>query len=105
MVKIVCMCGAGVGSSLLVAMGIQRVLKRKGYDERDFQYEQADVQIGKGMAAMADILVTTPAFKDSVDPNTPTVFIFNLFSEKEIEEKFMPVLKKVLAKKAKQEKK
>ena len=62
MVKIVCMCGAGVGSSLLVVMGIQSVLKKNGYDERDFQFEQADVQSGRGLAQFADILVTMPAF-------------------------------------------
>jgi PTS system ascorbate-specific IIB component len=102
MIKIVCMCGAGVGSSLLVQMGIQRVLARNGYKETDFMYEQADVQSGKALAAFADILVTTPAFVDSIDKNgPPTVFIKNLFSEAEIEEKLIPVLKKVLAKKPK----
>ena len=102
MVKIVCICGMGVGSSLLIVMGIQRVLKRNGYNERDFQYEQADVQIAKGLAATADLIVTTPAFADSVDPDgPPVVYIKNLFSEPEIEEKMMPVLKKILAKKPK----
>ena len=102
MVNIVCMCGMGVGSSLLIVMGIQRVLKRNGYNERDFHFEQADVQIGKGLAANADIIVTTPAFKDSVDPDgPPAVYLKNLFSEPEIEEKLMPVLKKILAKKPK----
>ena len=100
MVKIVCMCGAGVGSSLLVVMGIQSVLKKNGYDERNFQFEQADVQSGRGLAQFADILVTTPAFVDSVEKDgPPAVFIKNLFSEAEIEEKFIPVLKKVLANK------
>jgi ascorbate PTS system EIIB component len=100
MIKIVCMCGAGVGSSLLVVMGIQSVLKKNGYDERDFQFEQADVQSGRGLAQFADILVTTPAFVDSVEKDgPPAVFIKNLFNEAEIEEKFIPVLKKVLANK------
>jgi len=100
MVNIVCMCGAGVGSSLLVVMGIQRVLKKNGYDERDFHFEQADTQTGKGLAATADIIVTTPAFENAVDKDgPPAVFIKNLFSEPEIEEKLMPVLKKVLANK------
>lgn len=97
MVNIVCMCGQGVGSSLLVVMVIQDVLKKNGYDERNFHFEQADVQTGRGLAQFADILVTTPAFKDSVDKNgPPTVFIKNLFSQAEMEEKFIPVLKKVL---------
>ena len=100
MVKIVAMCGSGIGSSLLVVMGIQRILKKNGYDERDFQFEQADTQTGKGLAATADIIVTTPAFENAVDKDgPPAVFIKNLFSEPEIEEKLMPVLKKVLANK------
>jgi PTS system ascorbate-specific IIB component len=97
MLKIVCMCGAGVGSSLLVVMGLQNVLKKNGYDERDFQFEQADLTTGRGMANSCDILVTTPAFENNVDKDgPPVVYIKNLFSEAEIEEKFMPVLKKVL---------
>ena len=100
MIKIVCMCGAGVGSSLLVVMGIQSVLKKNGYDERHFQFEQADVQTGVGMARFADMIVTTPAFVNSVEKDgPPAVFIKNLFSEAEIEEKMMPVLKKIIAKK------
>jgi len=78
-------------------MGIQSVLRKNGYDERDFQFEQADVQSGRGLAQFADILVTTPAFENSVEKDgPPAVFIKNLFSEAEIEEKFIPVLKKVL---------
>lgn len=100
MIKIVCMCGAGVGSSLLFVMGVQRVIKRNGYDERDFMYEQGDVQTGKALAKFADILITTPAFEDAVDPDgPPAVFVKNIFSEDEIEEKLMPVLREVIANK------
>ena len=97
MINVVCMCGAGVGSSLLVVMGLQSVLKKNGYDERDFHFEQADLTTGRGMAKTCDILVTTPAFENAVDKDgPPVVYIKNLFSEAEIEEKFIPVLKKVL---------
>jgi PTS system ascorbate-specific IIB component len=95
--KIVCICGAGVGSSLLVKMGIERVLARNGYDERDFIYEQADLQTGRGMAMFCDLIVTTPAFESSLDMNgKPYVLIQNLFSEKEIEEKLIPVIQKMM---------
>jgi len=58
------------------------------------------VQTGRGMAQFADILVTTPAFVNSVEKDgPPAVFIKNLFGEDEIEEKLMPVLKKILANK------
>jgi ascorbate PTS system EIIB component len=95
--KIVCICGAGVGSSLLVKMGIERVLARNGYDERDFIYEQADLQTGRGMAKFCDLIVTTPAFESSLDKDgKPYVLIQNLFSEKEIEEKLIPVLQRMM---------
>jgi PTS system ascorbate-specific IIB component len=97
--KIVCICGAGVGSSLLVKMGIERVLKRNGFDERDFMYEQADLQTGRGMARFCDLVVTTPAFESSLDQDGPPyVLIHNLFSEKEIEEKLVPVVRELLPK-------
>jgi PTS system ascorbate-specific IIB component len=96
--RIVCICGAGVGSSLLVKMGIERVLARHGYDERDFDFELADLQSGRGMARFCDLVVTTPAFESSLDQDgTPYVLIQNLFSEKEIEEKLIPVIKEMLA--------
>lgn len=96
--RIVCICGAGVGSSLLVKMGIERVLARQGYDERDFDFELADLQSGRGMARFCDLVVTTPAFESSLDKDgTPFVLIQNLFSEKEIEEKLIPVIKEMLA--------
>ncbi len=98
--KIVCMCGMGVGSSLLVKMGIERVLARHGYNERDFEYEQADLQTGRGIANFSDLIVTTPAFESSLDKNgTPYVLINNLFSEKEIEEKLIPVVEQIMQKK------
>jgi len=81
-------------------MGIERVLARNGFDERDFQYEQADLQSGRGIAKFSDLVVTTPAFKDSMDPDgPPTVYIQNLFSEKEIEEKMIPVIRELMANK------
>jgi galactitol-specific phosphotransferase system IIB component len=80
--------------------GAPKRSQKKWYDERDFHFEQADLTTGRGMANSCDILVTTPAFVDSVDKDgPPAVYIKNLFSEAEIEEKFMPVLKKVLKKK------
>jgi len=100
MIKIVCVCGAGVGTSLLAVMGIKNVLIKNGYKERDFQFDQADVQTGKAAAKFADLVVTTPAFEDSLEKDgTPAVFVKNLFSEDEIEKKLIPVLKKVIAKK------
>lgn len=98
--KILCICGAGVGSSLLVKMGIERVLARNGYDERDFDYEQADLTTGRGMAHFCDLIVTTPAFESSLDKDgKPYVLIHNLFSEKEIEEKLIPVIQQMMPKK------
>ena len=58
------------------------------------------MQTGIGMARFADMIVTTPAFVNSIEKDgPPAVFIKNLFSEAEIEEKMMPVLKKIIAKK------
>ena len=97
MIKIICVCGSGLGTSLLAVMGIKNVLKKNGYKESDFIFDQADLLTGKAAAQFADLVVTTPAFKESMGKDgPPAVFIKNLFSEDEIEEKLIPVLKKVI---------
>ena len=61
MIKIICVCGSGLGTSLLAVMGIKNVLKN-GYKESDFIFDQADLLTGKAAAQFADLVVTIPAF-------------------------------------------
>ena len=99
-IKIACVCGAGVGSSLLVKMAIEKVLKKNGYSLSNLQIDCADLQSGRGLALFSDIVISTYAFKASLaDVTIEKILVHNIFDEKELEEKLIPVYQTVLEKK------
>ena len=78
----------GLGSGLLVKMGVERVLKRKGYDQREFSVDVGDISTARQVGI--DLYVTTEEFAKQIgDIGVPVVQVFNLFSEDEIEEKLI----------------
>lgn len=88
MIKILCICGMGLGSGLLVKMGVERVLKRNGFDEREFSVDVGDISTARQVGI--DLYVTTEEFARQIgDIGVPIVQVFNLFNEKEIEEKLL----------------
>ncbi|NMC79114.1 MAG: PTS sugar transporter subunit IIB [Chloroflexi bacterium] len=100
MIKIAAVCGMGLGSGLLVKMGIERVLKREGFNENVFNVEVADISTAK--AVWPDIFVTSTEFATRLrELDTPVVEVFNLFDEKEIAAKLMPVFREIVEKKGK----
>jgi len=85
LVKICAVCGMGLGSGLLVKMGIDRVLERKGYGRKDFRVEIADISTARAMTP--DIFVTTSEFAKSLrEVAAEIITVKNLFDENEIEE-------------------
>ncbi|MCD6356080.1 MAG: PTS sugar transporter subunit IIB [Anaerolineaceae bacterium] len=98
MIKIGCVCGMGLGSGLLVKMGVDKVLKRAGYKEGTWLCEVLDISTARQSGI--DIYVTSKEFADSLmDTPAEVVTVFNLFKEQEIEEALIPVYKEVLKKK------
>lgn len=94
MVKICAVCGMGLGSGLIVKMGIDRVLERKGYGRKDFRVEIADISTARSITP--DIFVTTSEFAKSLkEVNAEIITVKNLFDEKEIEEALMDTFIKV----------
>lgn len=99
-IKIACVCGAGVGSSLLVKMAIEKVLKKNGFPLNNLQIDCADLQSGRGLALFSDIVISTYAFKASLaDVTVEKILVKNIFDENELEEKLIPVYQNVLEKK------
>ena len=95
MIKIGCVCGMGLGSGLLVKMGVNKVLKNAGYKEDTWQCEVLDVSTARQPGI--DIYVTTSEFATGLmDTPAKVVTVLNLFSEKEIEKALIPVYKEVL---------
>lgn len=94
-IKIAAVCGMGLGSGLLVKMGVERVLKRAGFADKQFSVEVADISTAK--AVWPDIFITNNEFAKRLrDEKAPVVVVKNMFDEKEIDEKFTPVFKEVI---------
>jgi PTS system ascorbate-specific IIB component len=95
LIKIGCVCGMGLGSGLLVKMGVDNVLKRNGYKEGTWNCEVLDTSTARQQGI--DIYVTTSEFsRNLMDTPAKVVEVKNLFNEKEIEENLIPVYKEVV---------
>ena len=93
-VSILFVCGAGLGSSFACQMSAEDVLNKLGVEAK---LDHSD--ISSAASAKADIIITAQNFqsqfeKFTVDPKQTTiVYLRNIVSKAEIEEKIVPVLK------------
>jgi len=96
-IRIAAICGMGLGSGLLVKMGVERVLKRNGFDEREFTVEVGDISTARSIKP--DLFVTSTEFGPRLKelPDSTVIEVHNLFDEKEIEAVLVPVYKGILA--------
>ncbi len=95
MIKISAVCGMGLGSGLLVKMGIERVLERHGYGRKDFRVEVADISTAR--STTPDIYVTTNEFaKQLNEVDAEVITVLNLFDENEIEAALLDTFIKVI---------
>lgn len=86
--KIVTVCGMGFGTSLMVKMSIDDILKELG--------KQADTQamdMGSVKGLDADLFVTSKDMEDSFpDVGAPVIFLENMTDKAEIKEKVIAFL-------------
>lgn len=98
MINISAVCGMGLGSGLLVKMGIERVLERNGFSKKEFRVEVADISTARSMNP--DIYVTTSEFAKSLrEVEAEVIVVKNLFNESEIEEALLDIFKQIYEKK------
>lgn len=97
MVRIVTVCGMGLGSGLMARMTVERILKRNGVLDSQYSVEVSDLNSAK--QADVDIYVTNHEFAQSIEGWTNClVVVKNIFDEKEVEQSLMPVFKEVASK-------
>ncbi|AEF18146.1 phosphotransferase system lactose/cellobiose-specific IIB subunit [Thermoanaerobacterium xylanolyticum LX-11] len=89
--KIVTICGMGVGTSVIAKMNVENLLKKLNLD--------GDVQscdLGSVTSTNADIYVTTKEIYETLPDSikSKTIQISNFVVMKEVEEALIPVLKK-----------
>ena len=89
--KILTVCGMGLGTGLLLRMNTEEALKKIGVD--DASVEVADISTAKGMGAAADIVLTSTELAEQLGPVKGTlVTVQNFFDKGEIERKLRDAL-------------
>jgi len=80
--KIITVCGLGVGSSLILKMTVESAMKQLG---RECEIEHWDMGTVKGKPF--DLIVTTEGFKNNFLEIQNVIFIKNIVDVKEVKEK------------------
>lgn len=93
MLKILTVCGAGLGSSFACQMSVEAVLKELGV-----QAKLDHTDISSVAAQAADIILSGKNFEkqfERITTSCPTIFLDKLVDKNEIKEKLTPVLKEL----------
>lgn len=88
--KIIAVCGMGIGTSVLLKMNIDNVLQKLDVDA---DVEAADISSARGAAATADLVCTSEELAEQLgDVDCPVVVIENFVDQNEIERKLVDAL-------------
>lgn len=88
--KIIAVCGMGIGTSVLLKMNTEKVLRKMGVDA---DVEAADIGVARGMARDAEIVLTSQELVSEIgDLDAEVIVIDNFFDLNEIEEKLSEAL-------------
>lgn len=90
MIKVVTVCGNGIGSSLLLRMKVEAIAKDLGIDV-DAESCDSNAAVGKN----ADLYVTVKEFEDIFPEGTKLCIVKSYTNRKKIEESLVPVLKEM----------
>ncbi|WP_426623208.1 PTS sugar transporter subunit IIB [Leifsonia sp. McL0607] len=83
--RIVAICGAGIGTSGILKVNAERVLERLGLDA---DVTAADVASVNTAASDAQIILTSPELVDRIGPtNADIIVVQNYFDLDELEQK------------------
>ncbi len=86
--KILAVCGMGFGSSMVLRMTIEAILK-----EAKVKASVVTTDIGTAKAETADIIVTSAEFAKLLqEKKVPIVVVKNYVDKKEMRDKLLPVL-------------
>ncbi len=80
--KVLCVCGLGQGTSLLLKMNVSDVLKQLG---KDADVENTDLSSAGSLNP--DLIVTNSEFKKQLKNDVPVVIVENYFDKNEIKDK------------------
>lgn len=90
MIKIITVCGNGIGSSNLLAMKINQIAKKNG-----FEVDAKSSDFNAALGEEPDLFVTVDEFAKQF-PDTKKVAVVRSYADKKkISEDILPVLKKL----------
>lgn len=95
MLKIIAVCGAGLGSSLACQMAIEQALKAMGVEAK---VSHTDTTSIGALAADADVVCAGRNFQKLIEKKNlscPVIFLDRLVDKGEITEKLMPILREL----------
>lgn len=87
--KVLCVCGVGQGTSLLLKMNVSDVMDELGYSA-----EVDNTDITSANAEKADFIVTNSEFAKQINKESNIVIVENYFDKEEIKKKLEAYLKK-----------
>ncbi|EPR75315.1 PTS system, lactose/cellobiose specific IIB subunit [Leifsonia rubra CMS 76R] len=88
--KIVTICGAGIGSSGVLKVNAERALRSLGFDA---SIVAADISTVRTVAADAQIILTTAEFVEAIGKtNADVIVVVNLFDTSELKQKLNDAL-------------
>ncbi|HEY8364530.1 MAG TPA: PTS sugar transporter subunit IIB [Haloplasmataceae bacterium] len=79
--KIVTVCGLGMGSSLILKMTVQSALKELGIKAEVEHWDMGTIK-----SKVADIIITTTGFTKNFEGQNNVIFINNIVDKKEVKE-------------------
>lgn len=86
--KIVCICGSGLGSSFLVEMNVQAVLKDLGLPEIEVEH----TDLGSAWPGIADLIVCGMDLYDNLERFGDTMGLMNIMDKVELKTKLTKYL-------------
>lgn len=88
--KIVAVCGMGIGTSVLLKMNAEKALRELDVDA---DVEAADIGTARGAARTADIVLTSDELAPEIGEVPATVVIIDNFTDvREITDKLTPLV-------------
>ncbi len=89
--KILAVCGSGLGSSFMVQMNIEKVLKELGVT--GVEVEHADV--GSAVKGAADVFIFAKDIADGLKIDAPTIVLESIIDMDELREKVTNMCKEM----------
>lgn len=75
--KIVAVCGMGLGTSIILKMNTEKAASQLGLDA---EVEIADIGTARGAAASADLVVTSAELAEELQGVKPPIVVINNFT-------------------------